>query len=163
MRRLWFIIVAFLCFSLILSGCGKSSTTVPPTTTQAVKQNQVVARINIQSGSAQYQSGSGNSFVAAADQTGLVIGDKVISAAGALIAIEFQDGSSLVLLPNTEIEIQNYTETRQDSKVTSRVARVAVISGDISGDIRQDLVYPPSVFEVVSAGEIYTIKGNITQ
>lgn len=117
----------------------------------------------IQSGTAQHRTGSAGSFVAAANKTGVSVGDRVRSSAGSQVAVEFVDGSSLVLLADAEIEIQNYVVTQKDDRIATRVARVAVISGDVSGDIREDLVYPPSVFEIVSSGEIYTIKGTLSQ
>ncbi|MBM4406615.1 MAG: FecR domain-containing protein [Chloroflexi bacterium] len=144
-------------------------TPVPPTATPTPAPTPtptpkpVVATIKIQSGTAQYRAGSSGGFVSAANNTGVAIGDRIRSGASSQVAVEFQDGSVLVLLANSEIEVQNFELTRQGNRVMTRVARVAVITGDVSGDVREDLIFPPSVFEIVSAGEIYTIKGTLTQ
>lgn len=137
--------------------------TATPAPTPTPTPKPVVATIKIQSGTAQYRAGSSGGFVSAANNTGVAIGDRIRSGASSQVAVEFQDGSVLVLLANSEIEVQNFELTRQGNRVMTRVARVAVITGDVSGDVREDLIFPPSVFEIVSAGEIYTIKGTLTQ
>ncbi len=141
----------------------KPTPTPTPVPTPTPTTRPVVGQITVQSGTAQYRAGTGGDFAAAANKTGVAIGDRVRSGASSQVAVEFLDGSSLVLLADTEVEIQNYIITRQGDRIVTRVARVAVINGDVSGDIREDLVYPPSVFEIVSAGEIYTIKGTLSQ
>lgn len=161
-----FLIAVFCITAVIVSACKSSkppeiSTSQPPEIT-APAPSSAVAQIKIMSGSAEYRAKNSTDFVPAADSTGVSIGDRVRSKAGAQIAVEFLDGSSLVLLENTEVEIQNYEVTRKGDSIVTRVARVAVISGDVSGDVREDLIYPPSVFEIVTYGEIYTIKGTLT-
>jgi len=185
MKRAALLSVVFLFIvAIIVSGCGSSkaptvtpmpqptltstptptSTPIPTSTpTPTPTPRPVIAQIKIQSGTAEYRLGSSGDFIPAANNTGVAVGDRVRSGADAQVSVEFLDGSSLVLLANTETEIQNYAVTSQDDRIVTRVARVAVISGDVSGDIRQDLVYPPSVFEIVSAGELYTIKGTLNQ
>ncbi|MBI2957907.1 MAG: hypothetical protein HYY32_03600 [Chloroflexi bacterium] len=142
-----------------------TGTTAPSTTSQTLTaaSRPVVAVVKVKAGTAEYRSATSAAFVAAPNGTGISVGDRVRSGAGAEVAVEFQDGSSLVLLQNTEIEIQNYSDTREGGKVVTRVARVATITGGISGDVRDDLIYPPSVFEIVSAGEVYTIKGTLSK
>lgn len=152
--------IIFLCIiAVIFSACNSSK---PPEVSTPEPQ-PFIAQIKINSGSAEYQTGNSANFVPATDGTGVLVGDRVRSEPGAQIAVEFLDGSSLVLLEGTEIEIQKCEVTRQGESIVTRVARVAVFNGDVSGDVREDLVYPPSVFEIVTAGEIYTIKGTLSQ
>ena len=102
-------------------------------------------------------------FPVQAQGSGVGIGDRVRTGWGAKASVEFLDGSVLVLKARTEIEIQAFSMTTEEGSVVTRVARVALIQGDISGDVREDLVYPPSVFEIVTAGEIVTIRGTLTE
>ena len=88
------------------------------------------------------------------------IGDRARSNAGSRVAVEFQDGSVLVLEPSSELEIQSFEMTTQGDTVVTRVARVG-LTGDATGNVRQDLVNPPSVFEIVTKGEIVTIPGTL--
>lgn len=159
------LIVALLCTTaLLLSACKSSKPAVAPTTqpSPTITPSAVVAQVKIKSGVAEFRAKDAAAFVPAADGVGVSVGDRVRSTPGAQVAVEFLDGSSLVLLENTEIEIQNYEVTRNGDSIVSRVGRVAVLSGDVTGDVREDLVYPPSVFEIVTKGEIYTVKGTIS-
>ena len=175
MKRLAQISIALLIIAAVIvsayscSKAPKATSTSPPVMTSTSPpvvtpaSPPVIAHIKIQSGTAGYRSGSSGSFAPIVNNTGVSVGDQVRSEAGSQVSVEFLDGSSLVLLANTEIEVQNYVFTRQGDSIVTRVARIAVINGDVSGDVRQDLVYPPSVFEIVSSGEIYTIKGTLIQ
>jgi len=145
-----------------IPGPTQEMTMTPVPTATLEPAPQTVAQIKIKSGTAEYRSGNLSDFIPATDNIEVTVDSWVRSGPDAQVALEFLDGSSLVLLPNTEIEIQNYTVTYQNNDIATRIARVAVISGDISGDVRQDLIYPPSIFEIVSAGEIYTIKGTVS-
>lgn len=160
MKKWKILSVVVICITAVILASCKSA---KPPETAAPAAKPYVAQVRIQSGAAEYRTGNSADFAPAAEGTGILINDRVRSKPDAQVAIEFLDGSSLVLLANTEIEIQNYEVTRQANTIVSRIARVAVISGDVSGDVRQDLIYPPSVFEIVTVGEIYTIKGTLTQ
>ena len=161
MKVIAWITVAILG-TLIFTGCSRSSS---PTATRApaATLRPVVARLSLTSGTGEYQYLGVNQWVAVKDGTGLDVGDSVRTAASSRVSVQFQDGSVLILEPDTQLEIQNYTQTTQGTRVVTRVARVALIQGDLTGDVRQDLVYPPSVSEIVTKGEITTIPGTLKE
>ena len=102
-----------------------------------------------------------SSWAPAAQGAYLTVGGRVRTGAGSRISVTFADGSIVTLEPDSELEVQSFRMTTEGSQVVSREARVALIRGDISGDVREDLLFPPSVFEIVSTGEIVTIRGTL--
>src|SRR3990172_6723841 len=106
--------VIILCIGvIILSGCKFSKQ--PELSTPAAKP--FVAQIKIMSGSAEYRTGNSPNFIPPTDGTGILVNDRVRSKPDAQVALEFLDGSSLVLLADTEIEVQSYEVTRQGDSI----------------------------------------------
>lgn len=122
-----------------------------------------MAVLTVTQGVGEYLPVGTETWLTVKEGDGLAVGDRTRTAVGAGLAITFKDGSVLVLEQSTELEVQSFSMTQLGDRVVSRVSRVATIDGTISGDIRDDLVYPPSVFEIVTAGEIITIKGTLTE
>lgn len=134
-----------------------TATPLPPTATPRPS----VGTLGSLSGSAEYRYGAAGAWVVAADGVGLNTGDSVRTGAAGSIAITFRDGSIISLEAGSEVEIQTYSDGSKDGAIVERVARIAVVYGTIGGDIREDLIYPPSVFEIVTEGEIIPILGQI--
>lgn len=134
-----------------------------PVPTPTPTPRPVVALLTLTQGTGEYQYRGTTQWVSAKSGVGLDVGDSARTAANSRLSVQFQDGSVLILEPDTQVEIQNYSQTTQGTRVVTRIARVALIQGDLSGDVRQDLVYPPSVFEIVTKGEITTIPGTLKE
>ena len=123
----------------------------------------VAAHLSIQAGGGEFRISGSEEWLPAAEDTELAVGDSVRTDADARVSVEFTDGRTLVLEPDTELQIQSYSMTTEGELVLTRVARVALLRGSVSGDVREDLIFPPSVFEIVTPSEIVTIKGTLTE
>ena len=135
-----------------------------PTPLPTRESVSVVATVLAQEGTPEYMLAEIESWYPTSSQgSGVGVGDRIRTGEGTEASVEFLDGSILILKPQTEIEIQAFTMTTEGDRVVTRVGRVALIQGDISGDVREDLVYPPSVFEIVTSSEIVKIRGTLTE
>jgi hypothetical protein len=119
----------------------------------------VAALVTVENGSGEYLAVGSDTWSAITGEVGLSVNDRVKAGADSSIIVEFADGSLLIVGADTELEIQSFSMEQVEGIVTSRVARVALIGGNVIGDVREDLIYPPSVFEIVTEGEIITIRG----
>lgn len=167
--RMIFIAAFLLVASVVATGCSGSKEptptvaavpTVAPTATPIPRE--IVAITSVTKGSGEFRLTGTDTWAALKAGDGLAVGDRVRSAEGSVVAVTFKDGSVLILEQSSEVEVQSFTMTMVGERVTTRVGRVATIKGTVSGDVRDDLIYPPSVFEIVTSGEIITIKGKLT-
>ena len=137
-----------------------TSTPVPPPTPTP---RPLVALLTVQEGDGEYRLAGSDQWLPIEPGGGLAIGDRARTSSSSIVAIEFLDGSAIIMETDTEVEVQSFSMTTEGDRVITRVARIALIGGDISGDIREDLVFPPSVFEIVTEGEIISITGTLTE
>jgi ferric-dicitrate binding protein FerR (iron transport regulator) len=110
-------------------------------------------------GTVEYRQLGSEEWFVVGDAAELSVGDRVRTGDGSTVAVQFEDGSVITLEPDAEVEIQNYESTRDGDRVLTRVARIALIEGFILADVREDLIFPPSVFEIVTEDSIIPIQG----
>ena len=72
--------------------------------------------------------------------------------------LNFIDGSSVKLKNNTELVIEVFDLVDGGPPEGSRVARIAIVSGDINFDVT-DLPSPPNVWQFATGGEVISVQG----
>jgi hypothetical protein len=122
-----------------------------------------IAQLAVKEGTGEYRVSGLSNWLAASRNVSLAVGDSVRTPAASRASVTFSNGSVIVLEPGTEVQVQNYRVIREGETVRTRVARIALVRGKITGDVREDLVYLPSVFEIATASEVITIRGTLTQ
>jgi len=123
----------------------------------------VIAQLAVKEGTGEYRVSGLSNWLAASGNVSLAVGDSIRTPSASRASVTFSDGSVIVLEPSTEVQVQNYRVTWEGEAVRTRTARIALVRGKITADVREDLVYPPSVFEIATASEVITIRGTLKE
>jgi hypothetical protein len=134
-------------------------TPVPPTPEPTLVPLSVPnVSLAILEGSVEVKAADSDKWQRGVHGQGIDIDEHVRTLDDSTAILNFIDGSSVKLKNNTELVVEVFDLVNGGPPEGSRMARIAIVSGDINFDVT-DLPSPPNIWQFATGGEVISVQG----